>query len=163
MRGGKMEKSIGRLITLLARKSQIYLGNVLSKYDLTAAEQPFFMALQRYEGITQEELTAVVCVDKAVTTRVVRSLEEKGYLIRLQDEKDRRQNRIYPTKKAKQLAPEVREELGKFNDMLTEGIDTGSRELICRTLLQMEENLTNTKKIKDEQTEGKGKYYEKHE
>lgn len=163
MRGGKMKKSIGRMITLLARKSQIYLGNALNKYDLTAAEQPFFMALQRYEGITQEELTAIVCVDKAVTTRVVRSLEEKGYLTRLQDEKDRRQNRIYPTKKAKQLALVVKEELQKFNDMLTEGIDIKSQELICQILLQMEDNLTYTKTVKDEQTERKRQYHEKNE
>jgi len=50
----RLNKSIGRLINLLARKSQMYLGKVLSQYNLTAAEEPFFMALQNREGITQE-------------------------------------------------------------------------------------------------------------
>ena len=46
-----MNKSIARMINLLARKSQSYIGNALCKYNLTAAEQPFFMALQHYEGV----------------------------------------------------------------------------------------------------------------
>jgi len=80
------------------------------------------MALQNREGITQEELTSIVCVDKAATARAVRSLEEKGYLLRIQDEKDKRQNRVYPTEKAKQIGQEVRTELMKFNKLLTRNI-----------------------------------------
>lgn len=47
-----MKRSIARMISLLARKSQCYIGSALSSYNLTAAEQPFFMALQHYEGMT---------------------------------------------------------------------------------------------------------------
>lgn len=131
------------MITLLARRSQFYIGNILKKYDLSVAEQPFFMTLQQYEGITQEELTALVCVDKAVTTRVVRSMEEKGYLVRIQDEKDRRQNRIYPTDKARELGPKVKAELLRFNGQLTEGFDDQSLEQLYDSLLKIEENLKN--------------------
>lgn len=136
-----MNKSIGRLINLLARKSQMYLGRVLSQYNLTAAEQPFFMVLQNYEGITQEELTAIVCVDKAATTRAVRSLEEKGYLIRINDDKDKRQKRVYPTKKAKEIGKEVRTELTKYNKLLTQGINEEDLDRLYSFLLQMEENM----------------------
>lgn len=137
----KLNKSIGRLINLLARKSQMYLGRVLSQYNLTAAEQPFFMVLQNYEGITQEELTAIVCVDKAATTRAVRSLEEKGYLIRINDDKDKRQKRVYPTKKAKEIGKEVRAELTKYNKLLTQGINEEDLDRLYSFLLQMEENM----------------------
>lgn len=34
------------------------------------------MALQNHEGMTQDELTSIVCVDKAATARAVKSLEE---------------------------------------------------------------------------------------
>lgn len=138
-----MDRSIARMITLLARKSQSHIGSALSKYNLTAAEQPFFMALQRYEGITQEELTAIVCVDKAATARAVKSLEEKGYLIRVQDEKDKRQNRIYPTDRAKNMGTAVRNELLHINELLTRGIDAQELELIYAALLKMEENFSN--------------------
>lgn len=152
-----MEKSIARMITLLARKSQTYIGNSLNPYNLTAAEQPFFMALQHYEGLTQEELTAIVCVDKAATARAVKSLEKKGYLTRIQDEQDKRQNRIYPTDLTKQLGPAVRTELLRFNDLLTQGIDAQSLDLVFAALEKMEENFATIFDDKDAVTSGKEK------
>lgn len=137
-----MDKSIARMISILARKSQSHIGAALAKYDLSAAEQPFFMALQHDEGVTQEELTAMVSVDKAATARAVKSLEEKGFVTRVQDSRDRRQNRIYPTDKARQLADAVREELHCFNDRLTRGLDHESIEIIFSGLRKMEENLS---------------------
>ena len=136
-----MEKSIPRQINLLTRKIQIYLGGTLAKYELTAAEQPFFLAVQRWEGMTQEELTAVVCVDKAVTTRVVQSLEKKGYFKRVQDQQDRRKNLIYPTETAKKQVAAVRSELHSFDRQLTAGIEEETLEMVYEALLRMEQNL----------------------
>lgn len=138
-----MEQNIARALSFLSRKSQAYIGCALSKYNLTAAEQPFFMALQRHEGVTQEELTALVCVDKAATARAVRSLEEKGFLIRVQDRQDRRQNRIYPTDAARRLVPAVKGELLRFNALLTRGIDPAGLDAACAALRQMEENISH--------------------
>lgn len=138
-----MDKSLTRMITLLARKSQICIGNVLNKYNLSAAEQSFFMALQHNEGITQEKLTAIVCVDKAATTRAVKSLEEKGYLIRKQDEKDKRQNQIYPTEQAKQIGNDVLEELLRLNDMVTKDISSEEIDIIYNALLKMNKNFND--------------------
>lgn len=73
-----MSPSAGRLINLLARKSQGYITDLMRPFGLTAAEQPFFMALLHNEGVTQERLTSLVGVDKAATARTVKSLEEKG-------------------------------------------------------------------------------------
>ncbi len=136
-----MDKSIGRMITLLSRKCQSYLSRALSKYNLTAAEQPFFMALQNCEGITQDELTAMVCVDKSATARAVKSLEEKGFLIRVQDKNNRRQNRIYPTDKAKRISGSVKQELSHFNGLMIQGILPQTAEEVYMALLKMDENL----------------------
>lgn len=151
-----MENSftITRLITLLARKSQEWITEVLKDYGITAAEQPFFMAVEHSDGMTQEELTAIVSVDKAATTRAVRSLEEKGYLTRRQDTKDRRKNLIYPTKKTHELFPEVQETLLALNDQITEGLSEAERNVICRAMLLM---MQNFEKMSEE---GREKRYE---
>lgn len=138
-----MEKSIARRINFLARKSQLYIGSVLEPYELTAAEQPFFMALQTHEGITQEELTVLVGVDKAVTTRVVRSLEAKGFLRREQDGQDRRRNLVYPTERTRKLGPVVHGELLHFNELLIQGMDETDLLLMKQMLEKMEENLSH--------------------
>lgn len=149
-----MEQSITKVIMSLARKSQMSIGDLLKKYDLTASEEPFFMALGNAEGITQEELTAMVGVDKAVTTRVMKSLEEKGFITREQDERDRRANCIYPTRKIKEMRDAVHSDLLRFNQQMTNGISKENLELLYELLIYMEQNvssyLNETRKRADE-------------
>lgn len=143
--------TITRLITLLARKSQGCITEVLKDYGITAAEQPFFMAVEHSDGMTQEELTEIVSVDKAATTRAVRSLEEKGYLIRRQDAKDRRKNLIYPTEKTHALFPKVHETLLAFNGRITEGLSGEEQDALCQSMLLMVQNIQKMSEEKGEE------------
>ena len=51
-------------------------------------------------GISQAVLTARLGVDKAAVARVLKSLEEKGYIYRETDPEDKRVKRVYPLDKA---------------------------------------------------------------
>lgn len=154
-----MEYNITRMIMLLSRKCQICIGSVVDKYNLTAAEEPFFMALYKHEGITQEVLTEMVGVDKAATARTVKSLEEKGFLIRKRDEKDRRRNQLYVTEKAKDIYPSVKKDLLALNARITEGIEEREQEKIYAILQTLEQNFISIKKrsIRKRDT-GRGRY-----
>lgn len=136
-----MSDSITKQLIFTARQSQLCIGSRMGKYGITAAEEPFFMAIQRHEGASQETLTALVGVDKAATTRALCSLEKKGYLTRRQDENDHRQKRIYATKKARAIAAEVQEELLRLNAEILRGISREEQELLHHAFLKMEENL----------------------
>ncbi|MDR1378784.1 MAG: MarR family winged helix-turn-helix transcriptional regulator [Synergistaceae bacterium] len=136
-----MKKSMIRIVTILYRKSQSYLSVALSKYNLTTAEQPFFAALQVYDGTTQDELSALIGVDKSATARTVKLLEGKGYVKRVQDETNRRQNRVFITDTARRLWLSVEHELIHFNELLTQHIDADNLEITYNTLLQMEKNV----------------------
>lgn len=135
-----MEKNIIRMITILYRKSQSYLSNALSRHNLTTAEQPFLAALQKIDGATQDELSALISVDKAATARMLKLLEDKGYVTRVQDEQDKRQNRVYLTSAGREFWPRIKNELICFNDLLTENIDATSLDIAYKALLQMEKN-----------------------
>lgn len=141
-----MGESITRHVIYTARQSQLLIGSRMAQYGITAAEEPFFMAIQRHEGATQEELTSLVGVDKAATTRAICSLERKGYLTRQQDQKDRRQNRIYATKKALGIGDAVHGDLLRLNGEILNGIPEEEQEILYRTLLKMQENLKNIKR-----------------
>lgn len=134
------EHCVGRVLTRLARKTQMAAGHALQKYNLTAAEEPFFMAVITHPGFTQEELTAYVGVDKAATARAVRSLEEKGFATRIQDPADKRQNRVYPTDLAQEVGPSVRKELFRINLALTEGFTEEEEDQIYALLERMDQN-----------------------
>lgn len=141
-----MDESITKHVIYTARLSQLSIGSRLERYGITAAEEPFFMAIQIHSGANQEELTALVGVDKAATTRAIGSLERKGYLVREQDERDRRQKRIYATDKALYIGDEVHSELLRLNAEILKGISMEEQTILCRALFKMEENLRNIKK-----------------
>lgn len=136
-----MDPSTLRWITLLSRKTLVYLSSALAPYGLTAAEEPFYMSLYYAEGITQEELTAMVYADKASTARRVKSLEEKGLLRREKDPTDRRRNRLYLTEEAKARFGAVHRDLLELDQRLVEGLSGEEREVLARALHLMQKNM----------------------
>ncbi len=102
-----MEKSLGRLVAIVYRKNQIYLNAKLKELNLCSGESVFLRALFTEEGQTQEQLSLALHIDKAATARAVRSLEHKGFVLRKQDEQDRRCNRIYLTGQGRGLQDTV--------------------------------------------------------
>jgi DNA-binding MarR family transcriptional regulator len=143
-----MEK-LSRDLLRVSRKAQICVGAVVKKYNITVAEEPFFMAINSHDGSTQEELTALVGVDKAMTTRVIHSLESKGLVKRVQDAKDKRQNRIYKTDKVNEISEIVLRDLLQLNQIFTTGIDSDDLDNFMRTLAVLEDNISNF--LKEEQ------------
>lgn len=138
-----MKGTITKRLIYAARKAQLCIGGRLAPYGITAAEEPFFMTVTHCGGATQEELTAKVGVDKSATARAVRSLESKGYVTRRQDEKDRRQNRVFATKAAEEIAEQVHAELLRLDAEITGGLSEQERRLLSAALARMEQNLKN--------------------
>ena len=141
-----MSRSIAHLILSTARKSQMVLAGLVQPFGLTAAEQPFFMALLHCQGLTQEQLTERVGVDKSATARAVKSLEGKGLLTRVQDEDDRRCNRLYPTDKARALYPSVRKALEGFNRQLVQDLNPREVSAVWAALARIEAGLSRSRK-----------------
>lgn len=135
-------ENLSRNLLHVSRRAQTCIGEVAKKYHLSVAEQPFFMAISKQNGRTQEELTSLVGVDKAMTTRAIRSLESKGFIVRKQGENDKRQNLVYKTEKVDRIEAHLRADLLAFNDYFTKGIDESELEIFMRVLNQMNDNLT---------------------
>ena len=157
-----MEKNIIRMITVLYRKSQSCLSVILSRHNISTAEMPFLMILSKSDGAYQEELAAMANTDKAAAARSVKSLDDKGFVTRIQDETDRRQNRVYLTQAARDLLPAIHEEILSFSRLLTESIDEKSLDSVFSALAKMEENAVrlsaDKKTINHQEVSGSGKY-----
>lgn len=149
-----MEPSTPRWITLLSRKTLVYLSSALAPYGLTAAEEPFYMSLYYVEGITQEELTALVYADKASTARRVKSLEEKGLLRRERDPADRRRNRLYLTEEAKARFAGVHRELLDLDQRLVGTLTPQERETLERALRTLQKTMNQV--LEEQKRRGSG-------
>lgn len=118
-----MQQSIGRLVSILYRKNQVYLNIALKEYDITAAEAPILAYLFQKDGVSQEELSVHMVIDKAATARAIQSLIAKGYVHKEKDQTDRRANRVSLTNRALRIKEEIRKVLLYWTDFLTNGLE----------------------------------------
>ncbi len=99
----------GRYISVLMRQLNLFFSHELSEVEITASELMYLSQLYRADGLTQEEMSMEISVDKAATTRTIQGMEKKGLIRREAHEEDRRSKRVYLTDKSKKLEPHIRE------------------------------------------------------
>lgn len=143
-----LKTNIGRLISILHRQAQIYINYALKEFDITSAEYAFLLCLYRQEGITQDELSTYLYINKSATARAIKSLEKKGYVIKDRDLIDKRCNRIYLTDKAKECKNEIMQRIWRWSEFLTDELDEETKNMVTSVLENMTEKVerTNLKK-----------------
>lgn len=147
-----MHKSIGRLMSILHRQAQIYINHTLKDYNITSAEHFFLLYLWKNDGASQDEMSVYLYIDKAATTRAIKSLEEKGYVKRSKDNIDKRFNRVYLSQKAKLSMDDIVKRICQWSVFLTEDLDEDSKEYIYSILENMVDKVEHTdlKKVLEE-------------
>lgn len=141
-----MINSLGRLISILYRKGNIYKNMILDDFNITASEQPFLSSLFNEDGVSQEYLSSKLLLDKASTTRSLQSLIDKGYIKKKRDDNDKRINRIFLTEKSKSIEKEIKARLENWNDILTSDLNESEKEMAYLILNKMVNNLNSCKK-----------------
>ena len=98
---------LGLLVSMIHRTRMVYLNDKMKSMDITAGQFPFIMVLSHEEGITQEDLAAHLHIDKGTVARALRKLEDKKYIFRDIDKKNRRRYLIYLTEKGRSVVPHI--------------------------------------------------------
>lgn len=109
------------------RNIQSYLDKVLKKYNLTSGTYPYIFTLEKNEGISQIKISNEIGNDKAMSTRTINKLIKNDFIYRQQDEQDSRAYKLYLTKKAKKIIPELHREIDSIIGLITE--DLSEKEL----------------------------------
>ena len=132
-----MNKSVGRLVSILYRKNQTYLNQALKPMNITATEMSALLCLYHSDGVTQDDISHYLLIDKAAIARAIITLLDKGLITKEKDDLDKRANRIYLSIKGKALESNIRTILKGWNDLLIEGIDHKDVETMFHVLEQM--------------------------
>ena len=98
-------------ISILYRKSHIWLNNSCAQYHLSAAQALVILIVCDFEVLTQDEITKRLSLDKSVIAKTVTKMEETGFLVRTTNPKDKRTYDIQPTEKAWEVYPFVQEQI----------------------------------------------------
>ncbi len=92
-----------RMITKIAREVSKFTVRTLRREGIGAGEFDVIHVIRKNPGITQADICKITGLDKGAVARQTRNLEKKGYLVRKDNESDKRSRLLYPTEKAQRL------------------------------------------------------------
>lgn len=124
-----------KAISILYRKSHIWLNNSCIPYSLTAAQAVIILIVCDFEILTQDEITKRLALDKSVIAKTVTKLEELNFVIRKTNAKDKRTYDILPTDKAREVYPFLKEQIDDSFQRMTANMTDSERKEFKRLLL----------------------------
>ena len=124
-----------KAISILYRKSHIWLSEGCVQFDLTAAQAVVILIVCDYGELTQDEITKRLGLDKSVIAKTVTKLAELGFLVRSTNPKDKRTFDIRPTERAWAAYPHVQEQIENCFGRMTEHMAETERAEFKRLLL----------------------------
>ena len=91
----------------LYRLGASYLTSKYAPYNMGFGQYQFLMQLYQQDGLSHEELTARLHVDKSTTTRAIEKLHKEQYVSIEQQKTDKRKYRIHLPPVAKERQGEI--------------------------------------------------------
>lgn len=113
--------SLNRSLNVIGRCGVLFRAERLTGTGVDPYNYYYLFHICRTPGLSQEALAAALYVNKSSVTRHLTRLEEAGFLIRTPDPNDRRVLLLYPTEKARELLPFLREVSRDWKNALTDG------------------------------------------
>jgi DNA-binding MarR family transcriptional regulator len=95
-----------------------YVGN-----DLTGAQFAVMLAIKLHPGVEQGSLAKAAALDRSTMVGVVKRLEARGLLIRVQPPEDGRKRLLHLTHTGATLLDEVNSKARHLDTLLLEGMD----------------------------------------
>lgn len=122
-------------ISILYRKSHMWLNNSCAPYHLTAAQAVVILIVCDFQTLTQDEITKRLSLDKSVIAKTVNKLEETGFLVRATNARDKRTYDICPTQRAWEVYPFIKEQVDECFRLMTQHMTQEERDQFQRLLM----------------------------
>lgn len=137
---------IMRYINRTTRLGTLYRNEKLKKVELKGIHHSYILNICNNPGISQDKLAKLIFVNKSNVARQLASLEKKGFIYRTPSPTDRRELLVYPTEKAHEVRPIVRDTLRNWNEAILEDFTPEEQEML---ITAMKKIMDRSKEIVD--------------
>lgn len=137
----QMDSSIGLIVKLTEKSLERALDSELKeRCGLAGSQWKIVMVLAISDGVNQRELAEMVFIDGSTLVPILDKMEKEGFLLRRQDTKDRRINRVFITPKSKKLVDVITECILDFRTKITKNIQRKDLEVTRDVLMKITQN-----------------------
>ena len=133
-------ESVGRRINILFRLSMRHIRNEMKDRGVGTGDYAFMAMLFVKDGVSQDELSRQMQVDKSYTARAVAKLEKMGLVQRRPDPDEHRMKRVFLTQPARDMEDDFFNVLKGWHNTLVKDIDEPTFEVLLTGMDKMIEN-----------------------
>ena len=109
--------------------------------ELTFDQFMVLMPIWKLDGISQQQIVEGCGKDKTSVTRIITTLENKNYVLRIKDLNDARLNHIYLTKFGKQTVEKVIPVMRQTRNYIKKDINENDYNIARSVIIQLIEKL----------------------
>jgi len=143
--GVYMKLSLNEYISIFIHQTDLsltsYVKSQLAPFNLAPEQNLIMMLLWEKDGRTQNEISEILLKDKTNIARMVGNLENKGFIKRISNEKDRRSLQLFLTQQGKELGSSVIPITEEFNKLVCNGITEEELSEVRRILSKICQNV----------------------
>ena len=140
--GGKVIKmaKFMKNINLVSRSAEVFREERLKDCGIKGCQSKYVLVIAQNPGVSQEEISRSLFVNKSNVARQISLLEEGGFVKKVENDKDRRAVLLYPTQKLLDALPRVREVLAEWRALVTGGFSEEEKRQLQYLSEKMVEN-----------------------
>lgn len=139
-----------KYINTISRCAILYRNDKLENEGLNGYQHTYILKICNNPGISQEQLTKMIYVNKSNVARQLALLEQNGFITRKPCEKDKRVMQVFPTQKAYDIFPRVKNFISEWNSYLAEDFTEEERDLLLAMLRHITDKATSKVEKKTE-------------
>lgn len=135
------EYKVLRFVGALYRAINSKADSKYKQFNLQKGQYMFITRVCENPGINFMDLSNMLKVDKTTTTKAVKKLIDIGYLDKQQDENDKREYKLTPTKKALEVYEFIIHEESKQSEISFRGFTEEEKQMATTLIKRMSENI----------------------
>lgn len=137
----KLKNEILREVGMLSRCIQSISDIKFREINLQRGQFIFLTRICEQPGINLIELSNILKVDKATTTKAIQKLLKEKYVLRERDVADKRMWHLFPSSKAKEIYSYIIQEENQNIEICLKGFTLEERHTVYQLLKKMRENI----------------------
>ncbi|KRK95782.1 MarR family winged helix-turn-helix transcriptional regulator [Companilactobacillus futsaii] len=131
-----------RSIGVIARSLDSISNIEFKQYDLTKGQYLYLARIYEHPGIIQEKVAEMIKVDRTTAARAIKKLESNGFIVRKQSQDNKKEKKLYVTKKGEETYPILSREETYSNEVALKGLSDSQKKQAFELLEVVEKNIS---------------------
>ncbi len=142
-----LSDSLGMLVFLTSKSlERLAEAEMKKRLGLTGSKWKIILALNLSDDLSQKELAEKIYVDGSTLVPIIDRMERDGLVERRQDQNDRRNNRIFLTKKSESVVNSIIEIILELRKIIYKGLsqeELESAKKILKKIIESADTVAN--------------------